>query len=290
MFRINHNIMSITGQHNLYRTQNDLSTRMQRLSSGLRINTAADDAAGLTISETMRSQIAGARQASQNISQAVTLLQVADGGLEQIGGMLVRLKELATQAADDTLNSSNRSGISAEAQALVLEIERIAESTAFNGVQLINSGMGSVNLTFFIGDGTTATTVSNHVAGLQVRGIDFLSTGLGSIGGTPVNITVADFMTRGSAEALVGIADTAVNTLANIRTELGAFQNRLERTQTNIQTMIENTQNAESVVRDADFAAEASAFTRAQILVQSGTSVLAQANTLPFTALSLLPQ
>ena len=290
MYRINHNIMSITGQNNLTRTQGDLAKRMERLSSGLRINRAADDAAGLTVSETMRSQIAGARQANQNISQAITLLQVADGGLDQIGGMIVRLKELATQSADDTLNVSNRSGISVEAQALIVEIERIAESTAFNAVQLINSGRGTVNLTFFIGDGTTATTVSNHTAGLQVKGVDILSTGIGCVGGQSFLLTVADFMSRNSAEALVFVADTAVNTLANIRTELGAFQNRLERTQANIQTMIQNTQNAESVVRDADFAVEASAFTRAQILVQSGTSILAQANTLPFTALSLLQQ
>jgi flagellin len=294
MFRINHNILSINAQTNLFRTSNEMGKAMERLSTGLRINRAADDAAGLTISETMRSQIAGARQANQNISQAITLLQVADGGLDQIGSMLIRLKELATQAADDTLNTSNRSGISAEAQALITEIERIAESTAFNGVQLINSGGGSVGLTFYIGDGTapylSTAGLAVHTAGLAVRGVEFLPSGLGSIGGSPVNITVADFMTRASAEGLVSVADTAVYTLVSIRTELGAFQNRMERAQANIQTMVENTQNAESVVRDADFAAEASAYTRAQILVQSGASILAQANTLPFTALTLLQQ
>ena len=288
MFRINTNIASLNAQRSLSAVSNDVSKRLERLSSGLRINSAADDAAGLTASESMRAQLTGQRAASDNIARAITLLQTADSGLEQIGGMLVRLKELATQAADDTLNSSNRSAISAEAQALISEIERIAESTNFNGTALINSGQGSVNLTFFIGDGTSGVAATNQTAAIQVKGVDFATTGIGSIGGTAVNITVGDFMTRSSAEALVTAADTAANTVAQIRTEIGAFQNRLERTQSNLQVAIENTANAESTIRDADFAAEAAALTRAQILVQAGTSMLAQANALPQAALLFL--
>jgi flagellin len=286
MFRINTNIASLNAQRNLTNVSNDVSTRLGRLSSGLRINSAADDAAGLTASEAMRAQLTGQRAASDNISRAITLLQTADSGLEQIGNMLVRLKELATQAADDTLNSSNRSGISAEAQALVREIERIAESTNFNGTALINSGMGSVGLTFFIGDGASGVSSTNQSAGIALKGVDFAASGLGSIGGTAVNITVLDFMTRSSAEALVTIADAAANSIAQIRTEIGAFQNRLERTQSNLQVAIENTANAESTIRDADFASEAAALTRAQILLQAGTSMLAQANMLPQAALT----
>ena len=289
MFRINTNTLSINGQRNLFRTSADLSKRMERLTSGLRINRASDDAAGLTVSELMRSQIAGSKQASQNISQALTLLQVADGGLEQVGGMLRRLKELAIQSADGTLNATNRSGISLEAQALITEIDRIAETTTFNGVSLISSaGSGSTNFTFYLGDGSASIPSANQQAGVNIKGINFTAAGLGSIGDVAVALPVADFLTQTSAAALVSAADTAVNNVAQIRTELGAFSNRLERSQINIQTIMENTMNAESVVRDADFAAEASALTRAQILSQSGTSMLQQANFVPQMALQLL--
>jgi flagellin len=266
----------------------DMSTRLQRLSSGLRINQAADDAAGLTASESMRAQLVGQRAASDNIARGVTLLQTADSGLEQIGNMLVRLKELATQAADDTLNSSNRSAISAEGTALIAEISRIAQSTNFNGTALITSGRGSSNLTFFIGDGTSGVAAANQTAGIGIKGVTLSAAGLGSIGGTNVVLTVADLMTRVSAEALVTAADTAANTVAQMRTEIGAFQNRLERTQSNLQIAMENTANAASTIRDADFAAEAAGLTRAQILVQAGTSMLAQANALPQAALLFL--
>ena len=289
MFRINTNTLAINGQRNLFRTANDLSKRMERLTSGLRINRASDDAAGLTVSELMRSQIAGSKQANQNISQALTLLQVADGGLEQVGGMLRRLKELAIQSADGTLNATNRSGISLEAAALIAEIDRIAETTTFNGVSLISSaGSGSTNFTFYLGDGSASIASANQQAGVNIKGINFLADGTGSIGDNLVALTVADFLSQTSAAALVSVADTAVNSVAQIRTELGAFSNRLSRSQINIQTIMENTMNAESVVRDADFAAEASALTRAQILSQSGTAMLQQANFVPQMALQLL--
>ncbi len=285
MFRINTNVSAFNTRRVLDGVTKDLGLRLEKLSSGLRINRAADDAAGLTMSETMRAQMAGQIKANENISRAITLLQSADSGLEQIGNMLVRLKELAVQSADDTLNVSNRSGISAEAQALVLEIERIAEATNFNSIALINSGRGAVALTFFIGDGTATT---NQTAAISLKGVDVASTGIGCIGLTAVNLTVADFMSRASAETLVTAADTAANTVANMRTEIGAFQNRLERSQNNLGIAIENTSNAESNIRDADFAAEAAALTRAQILVQAGSSMLAQATIAPQVALQLL--
>ncbi|MAF09366.1 flagellin FliC [Candidatus Poribacteria bacterium] len=287
MFRINTNVLSINSQRNLFQTSGDLSKRMERLTSGLRINTAADDAAGLTVSELMRSQIAGAKQSNQNISQALTLLQVADGGLEQLGNMLRRLKELAIQSADGTLNDTNRSGISLEAAALVAEIDRIAETTTFNGISLIATA-GTTDFTFFLGDGTAAIDVTQQTAGFSMQGVDFTAAGVGTIGGASYVLTVADFLNQVSAEGLVQLADTAVNGVAQIRTEIGAFMNRLEKAQINIQTIMENTHNAESVVRDADFAAEASALTRAQILVQSGSSMLNTANLVSQSALLLL--
>ena len=174
MFRINTNVLAINGQRNLFQTSKELNTRMERLSSGLRINHAADDAAGITASETMRSQIAGQMTANDNMSRAITLLQTADSGLEQIGNMLIRLKELAEQSADGTLNASNRSGLSTEAGALVAEIERIASSTTFNGISLIDSAgvTGSrTNLTFYVGDGTSAGGGANMVVGLALKGV-----------------------------------------------------------------------------------------------------------------------
>jgi flagellin len=287
MFRINTNVLSINGQRNLFQTTKDINTRMERLSSGLRINHAADDAAGITASESMRSQLAGLRTANDNSSRAIALLQTADSGLEQIGIMLIRLKELAEQSADSTLNLSNRSGLSTEAAALVKEIDRIASATTYNGISLIDS-VGVTNLTFYVGDGTPQTAAADQVVGLALKGVALDAAGLGSIGGAHIGLTVADFLIQSSAEALVPIIDAAVTTLATVRTDVGAFQNRLERSQANIQSAIENTTRSESTIRDADFALEASAMTRAQILAQTGASMLQQANILPQLALSLI--
>ena len=288
MFRINTNVLAITGQRNLFQTTKDLNTRMERLSSGLRINSAADDAAGVTASVAMRAQLAGLSTANDNMSRAVTLLQTADSGLEQIGNMLIRLKELAEQSADGTQNADNRSGLSTEAAALIAEIDRIASSTTFNGISLIDSAGAATsvtNLTFYVGDGTSAT---NQVLSLALKGVAFDANGIGTIGGTGFNFTLDDFLGQASAQAMVSDIDTAVTTLASIRTDVGAFQNRIERSQANVQTQIENTARSESTIRDADFAVEASAMTRAQILAQTGASILQQANLLPQIALTLV--
>jgi flagellin len=288
MFRINTNIASINASRRLFQSSNDVARAMMRLSSGLRINRAADDAAGLTASEGMRSQLVAARQANRNISQAITLLQTADSGYEQVANMLLRLKELATQAADGSLNQTNRSAINQEADALISEIARISTTTIFNSMTLVNSS-GTTAFTFYVGDGTGGSTgVGNQKLNFAISGI---SVGGASIwiGGTSVAIESTSFLNgvESAASVIVNI-ESAISSLATARSKLGAFQNRLERTQTNIQAMIENTANAESIIRDADFAEETSALTRAQILVQAGTSVLQQANILPQNALLLL--
>ena len=290
MFRINPNLPGLL-VGNLNRATSSVVSSVERISTGLRINRAADDAAGLTAATSMRSQIAGQMTANDNMSRAITLLQTADSGLEQIGNMLIRLKELAEQSADGTMNVSNRSGLSTEAAALVAEIERIASSTTFNGISLIDSAgvSGSrTNLTFYIGDGTSTSAGSNMVAGLALKGVVFTAAGIGTIGDANFAITVADFLGQVSAQALVTTIDQAVTDLATIRTDVGAFQNRIERSQANIQAAIENTSNSESTIRDADFALEASAMTRAQILAQTGSSMLSQANILPQLALTLI--
>jgi len=291
MFRINTNILALTAQNSLLRASADMQIQMERLSSGLRINRAADDPAGLSMSEGMRAQLAGQRTANDNMSRTISLLQTADSGLEQIGLMLIRLKELAEQAADGTLNQSNRSGLSTEAAALIAEIDRVASSTTFNGISLIDSAgtAGSrTNLTFYVGDGTASSAASTQVIGLALKGVMFTTGGLGCIGDTALNFTVADFLGQTSAQALVTSIDQAVTSLAMIRTDVGAFQNRVERSQANIQAAMEQTARSESTIRDVDFAEAASALARAQILAQVGAQMLAQANLMPVLALQLI--
>jgi len=291
VFRLNTNRLALTAQRSLLATSAELQIQMERLSSGLRINHAADDPAGLAMSEGMRAQLAGQRTANDNMSRTITLLQTADSGLQQIGSMLIRLKELAVQAADGTLNSSNRSGISTEAAALIAEIDRVASSTTFNGISLIDSAgtAGSrTNLTFYVGDGTASSAASTQVVGLALKGVMFTSAGLGCIGDSAFNFTLAAFLSQTSAQALVTSIDQSVSSLTAIRTDVGAFQNRMERSQANIQVAIEQTTRSESMIRDVDFALAASALARAQILAQVGAQMLAQANLMPSLALQLI--
>jgi flagellin len=296
MFRINQNVMSINGQRNLFKTEMSLNKAMERLGSGLRINRAADDAAGLSASEGMRSQLAGARESNKNISRDISMLQTADAGLEQMGEMLIRLKELAVAAADSSTNNNNRQALSLEADGLVRELNRIAQGTSYNGITLIGQTSTGMTFTFYVGNGSlNGPGGSAPTAGISVAFVTFLFTGVsigtvgaGTIGLTAFLYTVANLLSQGSALALVSVAEQGVLNLAKLRTQIGAMHNRLERAQLNIQNEIEQTANAESIIRDADFAVEASNLTRAQILVQSGTSILQQANLAPQNALALL--
>lgn len=288
MYRVNTNVLAINGQRNLFINSNALATSMQRLSSGLRINRSADDAAGLTMSEAMRGQIAAAQQSNRNMSQAISMLQTADGGYDQIGQMLIRLKELATQAADSTLNPTNRSAISLEVAQLLSEIERISQSTTYNGLTLINTTGtdASITLSFYVGDGSL-NAATNQIIFFGISGVNANVSGI-TIAASNLTIAASLFLSNTAAAVLVDSTQTAINNLAFLRTKLGAVVNRLERAQANIQVMTENTQNAESIVRNADFASETAALTRAQILVQAGTSILQQANIQPQNALLLL--
>jgi flagellin len=443
MFRINTNVLAINGQRNLGQTARDLNTRMERLSSGLRINSSADDAAGLTAAEGMRSQLAGLRTSNDNISRGISLLQTADSSLSQIANMFTRMKELAVQASDGTLNSTNRAAIVTEATELVTEIERLSENATYNGIDLINDENG-IALTFFVGDGSastqvveflmrgldvedsaitgdasgttfagtvaattvgvitgTATTLvtqglragdavelggtnrrltidsvngelaatfdmtlegrisvsdenslsligvgthftqqvklaadtivvtladgttetltidsidsDTHItlaaavgtgdtftdlkgtlvmgaapAGVTLDNVDGGRIGTGYIGADQLEFEVAELATQGGALDQVSKLDAALAQIASLRAQGGSVQNRMEYSQAAVQTTIEQTASAESVIRDADFAAEASALTRSQILAQTGASMLSQANVLPQLALTLL--
>jgi flagellin len=270
--RIQNNIAALNAHRNLSISDSALSKSLERLSSGYRINRAADDAAGLAISQGMRADIASYNVASRNVSEANAMVQVAEGAYDQIGNMLVRLKELATQAA--SANAGNdRDKIDAEATALLNEIDRISNSTEYAGAGLLDGTLGTQ--TFQVG--STADTFSQ----IEVS-FGTVSTAAGSL-----NIAGLDLSTATGAQAALTSVDTAIDTLNGSRGDLGAIQNRLGYASANLSTTIENVQAAESVIRDVDMASEMTTFTKNQILLQAGTAMLAQANMAPQTLLSL---
>ncbi|SNB47028.1 flagellin [Geobacter sp. DSM 9736] len=272
---VNTNIPSLNAQRNLTITQSQLSKSLQRLSSGLRINSAADDAAGLAISEGMRSQIRSMNQAVRNANDGVSLVQTAEGALNEVSNILVRMRELATQAATGTVSSDQRSYINNEFNQLKNEIDRIASATQFNGTSLFTA-TGGTAVSFQVGAG--ATTNDTIAVTINAAGASSIGVGTASVSGS----------TTAAASAALSSIDSAITSVNNIRGTLGAVQNRLQSTINNLQVSVENLSAAESRIRDVDVASETAAMTRAQILTQAGTAILSQANQTPQAALSLL--
>lgn len=273
--RINTNVASLNAQRNLLGTKWGLDKSLERLSSGYRINRAGDDAAGLAISENLRAQVRGLKQASRNAQDGVSLVQVAEGGLNEISSILIRLRELAVQAASDTIGPVERQFLNVEYDQLVSEIDRIADATEFNGTQLL-SGTGSV-LDFQVG---TRNDPNIDRLTFDASKADANSSALG------VNLTsVAD---KASAQNSLAAIDSAIVSVSAMRADFGAIQNRLQSTIGNIAVSVENLSAANSRIRDVDVAEETAELTRNNILLQAGTSVLAQANQTSNTALSLL--
>jgi flagellin len=269
---VNNNPASIAAQRNLSVNTGGLQRSVERLSSGLRITRAADDAAGLGLSESLRAQIRSINQATRNASDGISLTQVADGAAATIGSLLARLRELSSQSASGTVGNTERSYIDQEFVALRSEIDRIAQTTEFNG-QALTSG-STISFTVAIGFRSgTGNTLS-----LDLNDITTSSLGLSS-----VNVS-----TSANATSALANIDNAISAIATARAEYGSLQNRFEATIANLQITGENLTAAESRIRDADVAYETSQFTKNQILVQAGISVLAQANTLPQQALALL--
>lgn len=269
---IQHNIAAINSYRNLSTNQNALSKNLEKLSSGYKINRAGDDAAGLAISETMRSQINGLNQAVNNANDAIGLIQTAEGAMTETHSMLQRMKTLSTQAANGTYTATARKNIKAEIDALNSEITRIASTTEFNGEKPLNNG--TKNLTFFIGasaDKTNAMTV-----GQQVMTADALK-----INGIKVETTTDAFKAMKSIDA-------AIDTVSTYRATLGAAQNRLEHTVNNLKVTSENITSAESRIRDTDMADEITAYTKNNILLQAAQSMLSQSNAMPQGVLSML--
>jgi flagellin len=277
-FRINTNLDSIIGVNNLTRTNTRLSGNFGRLSSGLRINRAADDAAGLAVSESLRAQIRGLNQAVRNTNDGVSIIQTAEGSLNQIQNNLSRLRELAVQSASGTLGDSDRAFLNTESSALLNEIDRLANVTNFNGRVLLN------------GAGTTGTgTVSVDVqVGIQNTTNDRVTITVSSARTQALAINTVNLATSSAAQNSLASIDVAISRVSTIRAQIGATQNSLGSALANLQTSVENLSSAESQVRDVDFAAETAALSRNQILQQAGVSVLSQANSGSQAALSLL--
>lgn len=274
---VNTNISSMNAQRNLSVSQSALQKSLQRLSSGLRINSAADDAAGLAISVGMDSQVRSMNQATRNANDGVSLVQTAEGALNETSNILERMRELATEAATGTVSSDQRGYVDTEFQQLKSEIDRIASSTQFNGISLLSGTAGAATtVSFQIGAGSTA----NDTIAVTIN-----AAGASSIGVGTLSVTGS---TGAAASAALSAIDTAIQSVSNLRGTLGAVQNRLQSTINNLQVSVQNLSSAESQIRDVDVAAETANMTRSQILVQAGTAILAQANQAPQAALSLL--
>lgn len=286
---INTNVASINAQRNLSVSQNSLSTSLQRLSTGLRINSAKDDAAGLAISERFTSQIKGNNQAARNANDGISLAQTAEGDMAQIGNNLQRIRELAVQSANATNSASDRTALNDEVTQLVSEIDRVAKNSSFNGIKLLDGSFTAQ--TFQVGANATANDQIT-VASLANAKADTL--GAKAAGADPVanpavvalsaiNVSTAD----GARNALASI-DEALTQVNGGRAQLGAIQNRFSSVVTSLQTSTENLSASRSRIQDADFAAETANLTKGQILQQAGTAMLAQANGLPNGVLALL--
>jgi len=268
---INTNVASLNSQRSLNASQNALSTSLQRLSSGLRINSAKDDAAGLAISERMTSQIRGMNQAARNANDGISLAQTAEGALVEVTNNMQRIRELSVQSANATNSDDDREALQVEVAQLLDEINRVATTTKFNGINLLDGSFSTQDFQVGADEGEVISVASIADAQTSTLSID--------------SIDISD--QSGASSAITAI-DDALKTINSNRADLGAIQNRFSSVISNLQTTSENLSASRSRIQDADFAAETAALTRAQILQQAGVAMLAQANALPNNVLSLL--
>lgn len=267
---INTNLMSLTTQNNLNKSQSSLGTAIERLSSGLRINSAKDDAAGQAIANRMTAQIKGMTQAARNANDGISMAQTAEGSLNEINSNLQRVRELAVQASNGTNSASDLSSLQDEVKARLAEINRVAGKTDFNGIKLLDGTAGKVKIQVGVNDGDT---IDLDLSGAKA---DTTTLGVNAIDLTAMTATDLDTIDKAIAKV-----DTA-------RSGLGAVQNRFTSAINNLNNTSNNLSAAQSRIQDADYATEVSNMSRAQILQQAGTSVLSQANQVPQTVLSLL--
>jgi flagellin len=268
------NVSSLNAQRNLQTTQTTLESSLAKLSSGYRITKAGDDAAGLGISENLRAQIRSLNQAQRNAFDGVSVVQTAEGALNESSNILIRMRELAMQSSSDGVSDTERGYIQTEFDNLRSEIGRIASTTEFNNQKLINGSLATTGLDFQVGIRNTTN--------------DRLSVTIGAATSTALGINAETLASKTGAQATLAKIDLAISTVSDVRSRLGAYGNRLNSTISNLAIASENLSAANSRIRDVDVASETSNMTRAQILLQAGTAVLAQANTVPQVALSLL--
>lgn len=276
---VNTNIAALNSYRNLSSTQGSMNKSLERLSSGLRINRAADDAAGLAISEGLRSQVGGTKVAIRNAQDAISVVQTAEGAMTEVHSILQRVRDLSVQGANDSNSDDARTNIATEVTSLVAELDRIATSTNFNGIKLLDGTAGAAGdgkLNFHVGAGSTSSdSIEVDLASANIADV---ADALGAL----------DFTTAAGALAAVGVADTQIKAVSTARASLGAYQNRFDHTINSLNVSLENLSASESRIRDTDMAQEMMNFTRSQILQQAGTAMLAQANQIPQSVLQLL--
>lgn len=273
--RVTTNTSALNAQKNLYMTNINLNKSMARLASGQRINQAADDAAGLAISENLKAQIRGLRQANRNANDGISLVQIAEGSLNEISNMLVRLRELGVQAASDTIGDTERKFLDVEYQQLKSEIQRVAESTNFNGYDLLNGTGGIIDIQVGVNNDPFKDRISFNAGASNAT--------LESMGMVSEGVE-----TKQSAQTSLAMVDAALVSVNAIRSNFGAMQNRLQSTSNNLLVYDENMSAANSRIRDTDVASETTEMMRNNILMQAGVSVLGQANSSAQLALKLL--
>ncbi|UCP83857.1 flagellin FliC [Pectobacterium versatile] len=279
MAAINTNIMSLVTQNNLNKSQSSLGTAIERLSSGLRINSAKDDAAGQAIANRMTAQVKGLTQAARNANDGISLTQTAEGNLNEINNNLQRIRELAVQAASDTNTADDRTSIGTEIKQRLDEIDRIAKTASFNGTSLLDGNAAvTAGLSIQVGSNATADDV------IKIDDKSLLKADTTTLAVNNAN----DVSDNTKAQAVVTSVDAALKKVDEARSNLGAIQNRFQSTITNLNNTVNNLSNARGRIEDADYATEVSNMSKANILQQAGTSVLSQANQVPQTVLSLL--
>jgi len=272
--RIYNNVEASNAHRNLQTSNMGVSKAMERLSSGLRINRAADDAAGLAVSEVMRSQIRGQGVATRNSQDGISMVQVADGAMGTAVDMLQRMRDLAVQAANGTLTDAQRSNLDKEVQSILSEVNKVGTDTDFNGIRILSGSVAAA-----------ASAVTLQVGANNAQTIAFT---IATVSTSDLGISGLAVSSQASAAAAIASIDAAISTLSTARASMGSIQNRLEQTINRLGITAENLASAESRIRDADMAVEMIAFTKSQILQQSGTAMLAQANQAPQSVLQLL--
>ncbi|MFC4387027.1 flagellin Hag [Gracilibacillus marinus] len=285
---INHNIPALNTHRQLGINQNAMQNSMEKLSSGLRINRAGDDAAGLAISEKMRAQIKGLDQASRNAQDGISLIQTAEGALQETHSILQRMRELAVQSSNDTNVGVDRSELQKEMNELIDEIDRIAKNTEFNQQTLLSGGLSGSGLNFQIG-ANSGQSIELEISSMLADDIGNGTSGISALKvATPTGTSTGGIMDYSGATSAISLVNDAIEMVSAERSKLGAYQNRLEHTISNLDNSSENLSAAESRIRDVDMAKEMMEMTRANILSQASQSMLAQANQQPQSVLQLL--